>query len=73
MTVCETRGQSAPLGATVANGGVNFCLFSRNATRIELLLFDRDDDARPSRVVRSVWPRDEGISLVRFPESKRVT
>jgi glycogen operon protein len=44
-------GRSNPLGATVVDGGVNFSLFSRTATGVELLLFDRADDARPSRVV----------------------
>jgi pullulanase/glycogen debranching enzyme len=33
------------------NGGVNFSLFSRSATGVELLLFDREDDARPARVM----------------------
>ena len=45
-------GHSSPLGATVVDGGVNFSLFSRSATGVELLLFDRDDDARPARVMR---------------------
>src|SRR5262245_48205877 len=45
-------GRSAPLGATVADGGVNFSLFSRTATGVELLFFDREDDPKPSRVVR---------------------
>jgi isoamylase len=44
-------GQSYPLGATVAPGGVNFSIFSRTATSIELLLFDREDDGQPSRVI----------------------
>jgi isoamylase len=44
-------GQPSPLGATVADGGVNFSLFSRTATGVELLSFDREDDAKPSRVV----------------------
>jgi glycogen operon protein len=43
---------SSPLGATVVDSGVNFSLFSRSATGVELLLFDRDDDARPARVLR---------------------
>jgi len=47
-----TRGTSAPLGATPGPGGVNFSVFSRHATGVELLLFDRDDDPRPSRRVR---------------------
>jgi len=44
-------GQSAPLGATVFPGGVNFSIFSRKASSVELLFFDREDDARPSRVI----------------------
>jgi glycogen operon protein len=46
-----TPGQSSPLGATITNGGVNFSVFSRNAAAIELLLFEREDDPRPSRVI----------------------
>jgi isoamylase len=51
-TKTEPIGQSSPLGATVADGGVNFSLFSRTATGVELLFFDRVDDGTPSRVVR---------------------
>jgi glycogen operon protein len=51
MSPRESPGRSAPLGATVQQRGVNFSLFSRHATGVELLLFDREDDARPSRVV----------------------
>src|SRR5438552_2814131 len=47
----RSRGRSAPLGATVQGDGVNFSVFSRSASGVELLLFDRDD-AGPSRVVR---------------------
>ena len=43
-------GQTFPLGATVVPGGVNFCLYSRDASGIELLLFDREDDALPAHV-----------------------
>ncbi|MDF2756895.1 MAG: glgX 1 [Nitrospira sp.] len=43
-------GQSAPLGATVLSGGVNFSLYSRDATGLELLLFDQVEDAKPSKV-----------------------
>src|SRR5262245_53854829 len=52
MTVVTTTGRSAPLGATVVHGGVNFSLYSRSATGVELLFFDRPDDATPSRVAR---------------------
>jgi len=44
-------GRSFPIGATLINRGANFSVFSRSADRIELLLFDRVDDARPSRVI----------------------
>jgi glycogen operon protein len=43
---------SAPLGPTVCGGGVGFSLFSRKASGVELLLFDREDDAQPARVIR---------------------
>jgi len=45
-------GRSSPLGASFVDGGVNFSLFSRTASTVELLLFDRDDDATPSRTIR---------------------
>jgi glycogen operon protein len=44
-------GDSAPLGATVTAGGVNFSVFSKRATSIDLLLFDDVEDARPARVI----------------------
>src|SRR6516165_7943739 len=47
----EITGRSSPLGATVVPGGVNFSVFSRNASGVELLLFDREDDSRPARVI----------------------
>ena len=45
------RGRSSPLGATISPQGVNFSVFSRNASTIELLLFDHEDDDRPARVI----------------------
>jgi isoamylase len=44
-------GISAPLGATVHHAGVNFSVFSKNATLVELLLFDDGRATEPSRVV----------------------
>jgi isoamylase len=44
-------GRSAPLGASIVSGGANFSVFSRNASRIELVFFDRADDSRPARVI----------------------
>ena len=52
MNPTQNFGRSSPLGATVADGGVNFSLFSRGAEAVELLLFDRADDARPARAIR---------------------
>src|SRR4051794_6829920 len=46
------KGQCSPLGATVSTNGVNFSVFSRNATSIDLLFFEREDDAEPARVIR---------------------
>jgi glycogen operon protein len=45
------NGSSHPLGATLKDNGANFSLFSRSAERVDLLLFDRPDDARPSRSI----------------------
>src|SRR3954469_11830158 len=45
------NGRSYPLGATLVEGGANFSLFSRSAAWMELLLFDRVEDSRPSRVI----------------------
>ena len=45
------KSSSAPLGATVCSGGVNFSVFSRNATLVELLLFDDLNAAKPSTVI----------------------
>jgi len=47
-----TPGRSWPLGATLADGGVNFSVWSRHATAVELCFFDAAEDARPSRVIR---------------------
>jgi glycogen operon protein len=46
-----SAGRSAPLGATVCPGGVNFSVYSREASGVELLFFDGEDDARPTRVI----------------------
>ena len=46
-----TTGRSFPIGAALVPGGANFSIFSRSAASIELLFFDRVDDARPSRII----------------------
>ena len=45
-------GSCAPLGAAVRPDGVNFTLFSKHATLIELLLFDDGEAAEPPRQAR---------------------
>jgi glycogen operon protein len=52
MNTKENLGSSSPLGTTTCNGGTNFSVYSRRASGVELLLFDREDDARPSRLIR---------------------
>ena len=47
-----TPGRSWPLGATLSGDGVNFSIWSRHATAVELCLFDSPEDARPSRAIR---------------------
>ena len=51
MTATNLKGCSAPLGATFSPSGTNFSLYSREATGVDLLFFDREDDARPSRII----------------------
>ena len=45
------EGKSFPLGATRQADGVNFSVYSKNATAVELLLFDGADDAHPARTI----------------------
>src|SRR5579862_5316526 len=42
---------SSPLGATVVSGGVNFSIYSRSASGVELVFFDQEEDIRPTRVI----------------------
>ncbi|WP_424855159.1 glycogen debranching protein GlgX [Streptomyces sp. SAI-170] len=46
-----TPGRAQPLGATLTPTGVNFSVFSEQATRVELLLFDSYEALAPSRVI----------------------
>jgi glycogen operon protein len=52
LSPVDDIGRGAPIGATVHAHGVNFSLYSRHATGVELLLFDRVEDGRPARVIR---------------------
>jgi isoamylase len=44
-------GRSFPIGATLEPGGINFCVYSKTSTRLELLLFDSIDSEVPSEVI----------------------
>lgn len=46
------HGVSFPLGATIFPGGVNFSLFCKNGTAVELLLFDNVDAIDPAKVIK---------------------
>jgi glycogen operon protein len=50
-TVAQGVSRCAPLGATVVAGGINFSVFSRHASSVEVLFFDRADDPHPARVI----------------------
>lgn len=45
-------GRAHPLGATPDNCGVNFSVFSRNATGIELLLFSEHNEKEPFQIIK---------------------
>jgi len=51
MTATMVPGRSFPLGATLSSDGVNFCVFSKNSTLIELLLFNHVDDTKPATII----------------------
>src|SRR4051812_16280431 len=44
-------GAAAPLGASVSDSGVNFSVFSKHASHVELLLFDAPDATAPAEIV----------------------
>lgn len=47
-------GSSFPPGPTVSPHGVNFSLFSKSITAVDLLLFDHMDDPKPERGRRAL-------------------
>jgi len=49
-------GRGFPIGATVTEAGVNFCLFSKNAQSVDLMLFDSPEAITPIQVI-SLDPR----------------
>lgn len=51
-------GRPYPLGATWDGHGVNFALFSENATSVELCLFNSPDDEKEAEKIQVVERRD---------------
>jgi isoamylase len=45
------RGSPLSFGAQESGGGVNFAIFSRNASRVRLELFDHAEDAAPAWII----------------------
>ena len=51
-------GFPLPFGTQEKGGGVNFAIFSRDASRVRLELFDHPEDAVPARVIDLDSPRN---------------
>src|SRR5260221_12241594 len=51
MEAVGEHGRAHPVGARVVEGGVNFSVFSENASAVELLLFTRPDNPFPAQVI----------------------
>ncbi|MGI9402121.1 MAG: glycogen debranching protein GlgX [Rhizobiaceae bacterium] len=49
-TYSASRGRAAPLGATFDGDGVNFAIFSTNASRMTLCLFSEDGKTETQRI-----------------------
>ena len=48
----EAFRKTGPSAEALAKAGVNFSVFSKHATGVRLLLFDRVDDPQPARTIR---------------------
>ena len=44
-------GQRYPVGVTPEKDGVNFCIFSRHATTVQLLLYEKPDSSSPFQLI----------------------
>lgn len=47
----HTTGSPMPLGVYVQEGGINFTLFSRHASKVSLWLFNNPEDYKPSQII----------------------
>lgn len=58
--------RSSPLGAAVCTAGVNFSVYSRHASGIELLLFDWEDELGPrassASTLGPIAPHDHSVN-----------
>src|SRR5476649_312047 len=52
MPAPTSAGSAHPLGSTPGPDGVNFSLFTENATGVELLLFETPDSPQPYQTIR---------------------
>ena len=62
-------GQPYPLGATWDGAGVNFALFSENATAVDLCLFERPDGAGEIPTIRLTEQTDQ-VWHIYLPEAR---
>ncbi|SLM47301.1 Glycogen operon protein GlgX homolog [Nitrospira japonica] len=70
MTRITVRpGHPYPLGATWDGEGVNFALFSENATGVDLCLFDRPDQEKETHIIR-MEERTNQVWHVFLPEAR---
>ena len=51
MAIAVAPGTPAPLGTSFRPGGINFSVFSKHASVVELLLFDEGDSTEPSHII----------------------
>ncbi|TWR31528.1 glycogen debranching protein GlgX [Mucilaginibacter pallidiroseus] len=63
-------GKPYPLGATWDGNGVNFALYSENATRVELCFFDSDPDSKEPEVRINLTERIHQIWHCYLPEAR---
>lgn len=47
----EPNGQCFPIGSHIMEDGVNFSLYSKHATGVELVFFNQIEDTEPSRII----------------------
>ena len=45
------NGKPLGFGAVLTGGGVNFSIYSRDATKVSLVLFDSEYDQKPAQVI----------------------